>query len=52
MAAETRAWLDHLSTAKPCHLATAEEARATLEATLAIEKAARAGDTVRLPLDS
>ena len=51
VAAETRAWLDHLSTGTDCNLATVETARATLEATLAIERAARTGRTVTLPLD-
>ena len=51
LSAETRAWLDHLATDRPCNLATPEEARATLEATLAIEQAARSGMVVRLPLD-
>ena len=41
LAAETRAWLDHVSTGKPCHLATARDARATLATTLAIEEAVR-----------
>lgn len=50
VAAETRAWLDHLATGKPCKLATAAEARANLEATLAIEQAARTGRSVKLPL--
>ena len=50
VATETRVWLDHLATGKPCHLATPEIARANLEATLAIEQAARTGQTVKLPL--
>jgi predicted dehydrogenase len=50
LADETRAWLDHLSTGRPCALATPEEARTNLEVTLAIEKAARTRETVRLPL--
>lgn len=50
VAAESRAWLDHLSTGKACNLATPENARATLEATLAIERAALTGQTVPLPL--
>lgn len=50
LADETRAWLDHLSTGRACALATPEEARTTLEVTLAIEKAARTGETVRFPL--
>ena len=47
---ETRAWLDHLATGKPCVLATPREARATLEATLAIELSVESGQAVRLPL--
>lgn len=50
LAAETRAWLDYLAIGKPCNLATPEDARATLEATLAIEQAAQTGETVTLPL--
>ncbi len=50
VANETRAWLDHLSTGRPCALASAAEARQTLEVTLAIEQSARTGQTVRLPL--
>jgi predicted dehydrogenase len=49
LTAETRAWLDHLVTGKPCHLATAPSARATLETTLAIQEAAATGQTVTLP---
>ncbi len=47
---ETRGWLDYLSTGRPCHLATAEEARQTLEVTIAMEESARTGDAVKLPL--
>jgi predicted dehydrogenase len=50
VAAETRAWLDHLAVGKPCVLATAREARATLEVTLAIEHSAATGKPVTLPL--
>ncbi|MFQ5896082.1 MAG: hypothetical protein ACE5JJ_09765, partial [Nitrospinota bacterium] len=50
LARETRAWLDHLSTGRPCALATAGEARQTLAVTLAIEESARSGKAVRLPL--
>lgn len=50
LAAETRAWLDHLATGKPCHLATPSTARSTLEATLAIQQAAASGEKVVLPL--
>ena len=49
VASESRAWLDHLSTGRPCHLATPEQARLNLEVTLAIEEAARRRETVRLP---
>ena len=47
---ETRSWLDHLSTGRPCHLATAEDARQTLEVTIAMEESSRTGDAVKLPL--
>jgi predicted dehydrogenase len=50
IANETRAWLDHLATGRPCTLATPQEARATLEATLAIEHSMRVGIAVTLPL--
>jgi predicted dehydrogenase len=50
IANETRAWLDHLALGKPCTLATAHDARATLEATLAIEHSMRTGVAVTLPL--
>jgi len=50
LADETRSWLDHLVTGRPCQLATAEEARQTLEVTIAVEESARSGQTVRLPL--
>lgn len=50
IASETRAWLDHLATGKPCVLATPREARATLEATHAIELSMESGKPVRLPL--
>ncbi len=50
IANETRAWLDHLATGKPCVLATPREARATLETTLAIELSVESGQVVRLPL--
>ncbi|MEK6712072.1 MAG: Gfo/Idh/MocA family oxidoreductase [Nitrospinota bacterium] len=47
---ETRAWLDHLATGKPSPHTTAEQARLTLEVTLAIERSARLGRAVKLPL--
>lgn len=50
LASETRAWLDHLSVGKPCALATAREARHTLEVTLAIEHSSASGKAVTLPL--
>jgi predicted dehydrogenase len=50
VASETRAWLDHLAVGKPCVLATAREARATLEVTLAIEHSTATGKPVALPL--
>ena len=49
IASETRAWLDHLALGKPCALATAREARATLEVTLAIEQSAKTRKPVALP---
>ncbi len=49
-ASETRAWLDYLSTGKPCVIATPEEARTTLETTLAIELSSKSGRQVQLPL--
>jgi predicted dehydrogenase len=50
IANETRAWLDFLATDRPCTLATPQDARATLEATLAIEHSMRIGAPVTLPL--
>jgi predicted dehydrogenase len=49
IANETRSWLDHLVTGRACPHPTAPEARLTLEATLAIEHAARTGEVVKLP---
>jgi len=49
VATETRAWLDHLSMGRPCVLATAEDARRTLEITLAIERSLKTGAPVTLP---
>lgn len=49
LAAETRAWLDHLSVGSSCHLATPAVARATLAVTLAIEAAVRSGRPVSIP---
>ncbi len=50
VAAETRAWLDYLSMGRPCNVATAADARRTLEVTLAIERSLHEGAPVRLPL--
>jgi predicted dehydrogenase len=50
IANETRAWLDYLCMGRPCVLATPQEARATLEATLAIEHSVATGRPVTLPL--
>jgi predicted dehydrogenase len=48
IADETRAWLDYLSTGKPCNLAKPKDAIRTLAVTLAIEESARTGKTVYL----
>jgi predicted dehydrogenase len=50
LASETRAWLDYVCMGRPCVLATPREARATLEATLAIEHSAETRRPVTLPL--
>lgn len=50
IANETRAWLDFLCMGRPCVLATPQEARANLEATLAIEHSAATRRPVTLPL--
>jgi predicted dehydrogenase len=50
LASETRAWLDHVATGRPCALTTPAEARRNLEVTLAIEHAMATRGTVRLPL--
>jgi predicted dehydrogenase len=52
VATETRAWLDHLSMGKACHLATARDARKVVEITLAIERSLRTRDAVQLPLST
>lgn len=49
---ETRAWLDHLATGNPCAHTTPQQARLNLETTLAIERSARTGKPVRLPLET
>lgn len=48
---ETRSWIDHLITKKPCQIATTKEARKTLEITLAIQQSSRTGETVSIPLN-
>jgi predicted dehydrogenase len=48
VADESRVWLDHLSRNRPCPMATARDARQTLEITLAIEESARTGISIRL----
>ena len=50
VASETRAWLDHLATGRPCVLATPQDARRTLEISLAIERSLKTGAAVKLPL--
>ncbi len=50
VATETRAWLDYLSTGRPCLLATPDDARRAIEVSLAIERSLNTGTTVRLPL--
>ncbi len=49
---ETRAWLDHLVTGNPIAHTTPEQAIINLETTIAIERSARTGQVVRLPLES
>jgi predicted dehydrogenase len=49
IANETRSWLDHLVTGRPCGHTTAHEGRLTLAVTLAIEHSARTGEAVKLP---
>ena len=48
VADESRVWLDHLARSRPCPMATMQDARQTLEITLAIEESARTGRTLRL----
>lgn len=50
IANETRAWLDYLCMGRPCVLATPQEARANLEATLAIEHSTATGRPVTIPM--
>ncbi|MGW8183794.1 MAG: Gfo/Idh/MocA family oxidoreductase, partial [Burkholderiales bacterium] len=49
---ETRAWLDHLVTGNPTAHTTPEQARLNLEVTHAIERSAKSGKAVRLPLET
>ena len=49
---ETRAWLDHLVTGHPTVHTTPEQALINLETTIAIERSAKDGKPVRLPLES
>jgi predicted dehydrogenase len=51
VASETRAWLDHVALGRPCSLATAPEARRTLEVTLAIDRSAASRKPVAVPLE-
>jgi myo-inositol 2-dehydrogenase / D-chiro-inositol 1-dehydrogenase len=50
VATETRNWLDHLTTGRPCLLAMPVDARRTLEVALAMERSIQTGAAVRLPL--
>jgi hypothetical protein len=52
VANETRAWLDHVVTGNPTAHATPEQALINLETTIAIERSARTGQPVRLPLET
>lgn len=52
VADETRTWINHIVTGRPCSLATAVEAKATLGITLAIEHSARTREAVMLPFES
>jgi predicted dehydrogenase len=47
---ETRAWLDYLATGAPTVHTTPEQARITLETTIAIVRAVETGQSIRLPL--
>src|ERR671927_124992 len=52
LANETRAWLDHLVTGNPTAHTTPEQALVNLETTIAIERSAKTGQPVRLPLET
>jgi predicted dehydrogenase len=45
---ETRVWLDHIATGKPCALTTPDQARENFLVTLAIEESARTGKPVNV----
>ena len=49
LADETRSWLDHLATGRPCSVTTGAEGRRTLEVTYAVEEASHTGKVVMLP---
>jgi len=49
---ETRSWIDHLVTGNPTAHTTPEQAIVNLETTIAIERSARTGQAVRLPLET
>jgi hypothetical protein len=49
---ETRAWLDRLVTGHPTVHTTPQQARINPETTIAIERSAKDGKPVRLPLES
>ena len=46
--AETRAWLDHVATGRPCALTTPQQARENFLVTLAIEESAKTGKPVNV----
>ncbi len=52
LANETRAWLDHLVTGSATAHTTPQQAMINLETTLAMERSARTGQSVRLPLET
>jgi myo-inositol 2-dehydrogenase/D-chiro-inositol 1-dehydrogenase len=52
LADETRAFVDYALTGRACTIPQVDEARRTLEVTLAIERSARTGERVKLPLSS
>ena len=52
LANETRSWLDHLVTGAPTAHTTPEQAMINLETTIAMERSARTGQPVRLPLET